>query len=429
MGPRIKRRARVYAPGPASVCTRWPASPLFPRGWCLSARTDTAASNTQSSPSSPPYSCHARVQLVLAKKGPLGKIWLAAHLEKKVPKLQIMSTNIPESVDNIENPDCPMALRVSGHLLLGVVRIFSRKVSYLMSDCSEAIVKIKDAFSGPGVVHLAPGASTRRYDEITNPEGFDEMDLDTALPSQAFARNDDDDLLAGMSLPEGAYGDVTLPEPQFAMEGDMALDGFGDRPAFGDDGYAAEDTEAAPGFGVNDNIEVFEAPLDLPSSKRARRSPAAESPAAGEEMEMEVERMRSAVDGASPVGVSVANAEASDVQELPLGPEPEMDLELPRFDEGDAQLNAGLDAAVVDDFDVVRRASMDDIPESLPVQLSAAEELDRRASQRPKRKMLVDDEIQIPTAQASAKVSSQRSGLLVSYSRTPNLASSSLNPV
>mmetsp|Transcript_4879 Transcript_4879/g.14775 ORF Transcript_4879/g.14775 Transcript_4879/m.14775 type:complete len:632 (-) Transcript_4879:123-2018(-) len=343
-------------------------------------------------------------QLVLAKKGPLGKIWLAAHLEKKVPKLQIMSTNIPESVDNIENPDCPMALRVSGHLLLGVVRIFSRKVSYLMSDCSEAIVKIKDAFSGPGVVHLAPGASTRRYDEITNPEGFDEMDLDTALPSQAFARNDDDDLLAGMSLPEGAYGDVTLPEPQFAMEGDMALDGFGDRPAFGDDGYAAEDTEAAPGFGVNDNIEVFEAPLDLPSSKRARRSPAAESPAAGEEMEMEVERMRSAVDGASPVGVSVANAEASDVQELPLGPEPEMDLELPRFDEGDAQLNAGLDAAVVDDFDVVRRASMDDIPESLPVQLSAAEELDRRASQRPKRKMLVDDEIQIPTAQMKAQL-------------------------
>lgn len=28
-----------------------------------------------------------------------------------------------------------MALRVSGHLLLGVVRIYSRKVKYLMEDC------------------------------------------------------------------------------------------------------------------------------------------------------------------------------------------------------------------------------------------------------------------------------------------------------
>ena len=68
------------------------------------------------------------VQRVLAKKGPLGKIWLAAHMEKKVLKLEVVQTNIPESVDDIQNPVAPMALRVSGHLLLGVVRIFSRKV-------------------------------------------------------------------------------------------------------------------------------------------------------------------------------------------------------------------------------------------------------------------------------------------------------------
>ena len=70
---------------------------------------------------------------MLAKKGPLGKIWLAAHMEKKVPKIQIVQTNIPESVNDIQNPTVPMALRVSGHLLLGVVRIFSRKVRDL--DC------------------------------------------------------------------------------------------------------------------------------------------------------------------------------------------------------------------------------------------------------------------------------------------------------
>lgn len=35
-----------------------------------------------------------------------------------------------------------MALRMSGHLLLGVVRIYSRKVKYLLDDCDDAVVKI-----------------------------------------------------------------------------------------------------------------------------------------------------------------------------------------------------------------------------------------------------------------------------------------------
>lgn len=39
-----------------------------------------------------------------------------------------------------------LALRTSGHLLLGVVRIHSRQAKYLLSDCNEAFVKIKMAF-------------------------------------------------------------------------------------------------------------------------------------------------------------------------------------------------------------------------------------------------------------------------------------------
>jgi cohesin complex subunit SCC1 len=37
-------------------------------------------------------------QLILAKKGPLGKIWLAAHWDKKLTKQQIFSTDITDSV-------------------------------------------------------------------------------------------------------------------------------------------------------------------------------------------------------------------------------------------------------------------------------------------------------------------------------------------
>ena len=82
-------------------------------------------------------------QIILAKKGPLANIWLAAHWDKKLNKGQIFQANIQRSVENIVNPQVPLALRMSGHLLLGVVRIYSRKVKYLFSDCSDALVKIK----------------------------------------------------------------------------------------------------------------------------------------------------------------------------------------------------------------------------------------------------------------------------------------------
>ena len=46
-------------------------------------------------------------------------------------------------LENILNPLEPLALRVSGHLMLGIVRIYSRKVKYLISECTEAMWKIK----------------------------------------------------------------------------------------------------------------------------------------------------------------------------------------------------------------------------------------------------------------------------------------------
>ena len=97
-------------------------------------------------------------QIILAKKGPLGKVWLAAHWgDKKLGRPQIFSTDIANSVDSIVNPTVPLALRVSGHLLLGVVRIYSRKVRYLMNDCHEAMVKIKMAFRPAGGQQEAGG--------------------------------------------------------------------------------------------------------------------------------------------------------------------------------------------------------------------------------------------------------------------------------
>ncbi|PPR86243.1 hypothetical protein GOBAR_AA34448 [Gossypium barbadense] len=116
-------------------------------------------------------------QFILAKKGPLGTIWIAAHLERKLRKNQVADTDIGVSVDSILFPEVPIALRLSSHLLLGVVRIYSRKVNYLFDDCSEALLKIKQAFRSTAV-DLPPEELTAPYHSITLPETFDLDDFE-----------------------------------------------------------------------------------------------------------------------------------------------------------------------------------------------------------------------------------------------------------
>ncbi|KAL0396514.1 UNVERIFIED_CONTAM: Sister chromatid cohesion 1 protein 3 [Sesamum calycinum] len=68
----------------------------------------------------------------LARKGPLGTVWCAAHLQHKLKKSHYVSTNVPSTVERIMYPEVPIALRMSGHLLLGVVRIYSNKLTIFM---------------------------------------------------------------------------------------------------------------------------------------------------------------------------------------------------------------------------------------------------------------------------------------------------------
>ncbi|XP_042038172.1 sister chromatid cohesion 1 protein 4-like [Salvia splendens] len=116
-------------------------------------------------------------QFILAKKGPLGTIWIAAHLERKLRKNQVADTDIGVSVDSILSPDVPIALRLSSHLLLGVVRIYNKKVNYLFDDCSEALLKVKQAFRSTAV-DLPPEESKAPYHSITLPEKFDLDDFE-----------------------------------------------------------------------------------------------------------------------------------------------------------------------------------------------------------------------------------------------------------
>ncbi|KFQ68815.1 Double-strand-break repair protein rad21-like 1, partial [Phaethon lepturus] len=144
------------------------------------------------------------MHLLINKRGPLAKIWLAAHWEKKLTKAHVFECNLEITVEKIISPKFTIALRTSGHLLLGVVRIYHRKAKYLLADCSEALTKMKTAFR-PGLVDLPEENFEAAYQSITLPEEF--HDFETPLPDLNAI-----DVAEHFTLNQSRAEDITLTE-------------------------------------------------------------------------------------------------------------------------------------------------------------------------------------------------------------------------
>lgn len=135
-------------------------------------------------------SCHLDVSLTIYpshESQPLHQIiWLAAHMDKDLKRQQIDSTSISDAVDTIILPssastsasqtnEAPLALRLSGQLLLGLVKIFDRKVTYLKHDCEEALQKMVPSTKEEegedrgrhSTQHAAPPATKRTKKAVT----------------------------------------------------------------------------------------------------------------------------------------------------------------------------------------------------------------------------------------------------------------------
>ncbi|KAK4944775.1 sister chromatid cohesion protein 1 [Elasticomyces elasticus] len=146
-------------------------------------------------------------ETLLAKNGPLARVWLASNMEKKLSKQNIMAEHLETKVKDIistgQGGQAPIALRLSGQLLLGVVRIYSRKARYLLDDCNEALSRIKMAFR-PGNVDL-PSNTTHVANaaQLMLPDTITELDLFAPLP-------DPSELLRGEPEARGPGRDPTL---------------------------------------------------------------------------------------------------------------------------------------------------------------------------------------------------------------------------
>ncbi|ETW01444.1 hypothetical protein H310_06959 [Aphanomyces invadans] len=185
-------------------------------------------------------------QLILAKKGPLGQVWLAAHWDKKLTKATITAADVGQAADSIANPVVPLALRVSGHLLLGVTRIYSRKVNYLFSDCSEALVKIKMAFR-PGVVDLPEQQVTANPSSI-NVSSFGEFDAHIPYDIHALVAPSLTEWMTTPSQTQARRQDITLADITDRTQDDS----FGGTDSF-EDSFGGGDWQA---FDIDSNQEL-----------------------------------------------------------------------------------------------------------------------------------------------------------------------------
>ncbi|CAI8586336.1 unnamed protein product [Vicia faba] len=109
---------------------------------------------------------------LLARKAPLGQIWMAATMHAKINRRKLNKINIAKICEEILNPSIPMALRLSGILMGGVVIVYERKVKLLYDDVSRLLVEINEAWKikNANPTMLPKGKSKAKKAAITGDE-------------------------------------------------------------------------------------------------------------------------------------------------------------------------------------------------------------------------------------------------------------------
>ncbi|TAQ87699.1 hypothetical protein B7494_g3982 [Chlorociboria aeruginascens] len=216
-------------------------------------------------------------ETLLSKTGPLARVWLSANLERKLSKNHILQASVKDSVEAIVTPNqAPMALRLSGQLLLGVVRIYSRKARYLLDDCNEALMKIKMAFRLSGNNDIPAGLHMPSRDALMLPDVLTEGDnLEMPpMPDASFLLSQmDDETHLGRKQRAGSR-DINLQED---FESSQFLQNSIENRNLLDDDLALDDVDLELDLGVDFGLDDFnpkinrsiEIGMDAPAARAA----------------------------------------------------------------------------------------------------------------------------------------------------------------
>jgi len=212
-----------------------------------------------------------------------------------------------------------MALRMSGHLLLGVVRIYSRKVRYLLTDCSDALVKIKMAFR-PGIVdlpeeHADANAVTlsRKYDELTMTATQMDVDLrdfqslDPAIETETTHVVNRLDItlpdITTLNFPIPMVDDFTAP-PMIYFQKELPTEPPSVEKHMADvsdiSGYAPSPIMPIAPFDFQPSTPVYEPPI-LPPGAKAKVPPKPKKVAVDTETKLEAADQRQLMQNSAPL--------------------------------------------------------------------------------------------------------------------------------
>ena len=125
---------------------------------------------------------------VISKGGPLRVIWIASYRDKALKKNEVEKVNLQETIAQVSQlvEESPLALRLSGQLLLGVSLIYNRQVTYLLTDSQHQQQKlfVLDQAGRPGLhpaLNLDPKKDVAPIQAITLLPGAHLDDDDTQL--------------------------------------------------------------------------------------------------------------------------------------------------------------------------------------------------------------------------------------------------------
>ncbi|KAK9283481.1 hypothetical protein L1049_011727 [Liquidambar formosana] len=98
---------------------------------------------------------------------------MAATMHAKINRRKLDKLNIIKICEEILNPTVPMALRLSGILMGGVVIVYERKVKLLYDDVTRLMVEINEAWkvkAVPDPTVLPKGKTHAKYEAVTLPD-------------------------------------------------------------------------------------------------------------------------------------------------------------------------------------------------------------------------------------------------------------------
>uniref|UniRef100_A0A0E0L649 Rad21/Rec8-like protein N-terminal domain-containing protein n=1 Tax=Oryza punctata TaxID=4537 RepID=A0A0E0L649_ORYPU len=156
--------------------------------------------------------------LLLARKTPLGQIWMAATLHSKINRKGLDKLDIIKICEEILNPSVPMALRLSGILMGGVAIVYQRKVAVLYDDVSRLQIEINEAWRVKPVADptvLPKGKTQAKYEAVTLPENM----MDTDVEQPMLFSEADTTRFRGMRLEDldEKYFNVNLDDDDFSQ--------------------------------------------------------------------------------------------------------------------------------------------------------------------------------------------------------------------